>query len=653
MSKLSRLYRAANAVQEAAQTRKQQTPDVTQEAFDASDDLGNPGALVSAVAKAEDARDAVTEVRQVEDSVCDIRDVASTVNDAGGLTMESLVFATLALEQQVKRLGIPMPELGVSFESFENPQERKTISLEGIDELIALVKKGGTELEKRSVQAIHAVYDALKDSLPQSKRRLEELGKCLEGAKIAAGAEVQVGDGIVQMLGVEGKLPEDLAGYLARYVAYGEALVGVYNEAALEAATKASKFSGSLDLEDVGNFWQSVTDQVNAIGNPRTKLTDDQLNFALPGGGPLFGGVVKDVEGDNPAIKAMRVFSENRAPLDPMFEEVVEETTDSAEEPAATTADSVPAADAPVDTAATPEGGADAAADATDDIADTDLDPDTAIDEAETADTGEGEGEVAKDKTDAAETIDDALDDAEDEASEEIADARSEGKADEVEDTLDAESEKLEEATGEETKPEEEEEEEEAEGEEGNSNESLSLEGDTAETAPALTVTAIRSSCDSLCAVHDRIQLSDLLDHGNAAWTDSSAAVRQTRNAIDNAPETVQAEIRDDVEVITNYLDTVYVLSAWPVLHFLTNLVLSTNAFVLFAQRSLKAGEAASDQVEETATDDSAAEAPAETETVAEEEPVVPEKPAEPESSEPKAEEEPAALADEPADAVE
>lgn len=523
MSKLTKLYRAATATQVALENRQAAAlaaetalQEVAVESYNDAEQTQEVAPLISAVARAEDARDVVHEVRQVEDAVMEIRDVADTVNQAGGITLESFTFATMALEQQTRRLGVPMPSFGFGLESFTDKAQRQLLSLEGIDELITTIKSGGVELEKQSVDAVVAVYDALKDSLPAAKARLDNLCVQLKDAKSVDGGMVDVSDGISKMLGVDGKLPDDFAGFFTQYAAYGKALTTEYNESAIDAATRAAKFDGCLDFTDAGTFWESAGKEVDAIGDPRKKLTDDQMNFVLPGCSPLFGGVVSDIEGDNSVIKAMRVFTESRAPLDP--------SDDSDEEAAAAAADEEVNTPEEVDTELD-----DAAA------ADADADLAQATDAADT----ESETAVADSADDIADTngtADDALDAGE----------------------LDAELPTVE-----------------------------SLDEET--SAPALTVTAIEGACKALCDLHECLALGNLVDRGKATWSDTQNAVRQTRTAVDNAPETVQAEIRDDVDTVTDYLDTVHTLSAWPVVHFLTNLVLSTNAFVLYAQRSLNA----------------------------------------------------------------
>ncbi len=93
----------------------------------------------------------------------------------------------------------------------------------------------------------------------------------------------------------------------------------------------------------------------------------------------------------------------------------------------------------------------------------------------------------------------------------------------------------------------------------------------------------------TLYSVFEKVDLSDLAEKGKSAWPDSIAAVGSMREVLEQTPVELRGPLGMEADLIPAYLDTVYTLSAWPVLHYLVNLVYTVNAFVLYAERSLAA----------------------------------------------------------------
>lgn len=134
----------------------------------------------------------------------------------------------------------------------------------------------------------------------------------------------------------------------------------------------------------------------------------------------------------------------------------------------------------------------------------------------------------------------------------------------------------------------------------------------------------------TLYAVFEKIDLPALAEKGKAAWPESIAAVVSMREVLAQTPVELRGPLGMEADLIPAYLDTVYTLSAWPVLHYLVNLVYTTNAFVLYAERSLAAPKDApapeptpAEEVPAVVAEEPVAEAPIDTaapaETVVEE----------------------------------
>lgn len=116
-------------------------------------------------------------------------------------------------------------------------------------------------------------------------------------------------------------------------------------------------------------------------------------------------------------------------------------------------------------------------------------------------------------------------------------------------------------------------------------------------TGPALSASKIqligKAFNDLMCS--ERIDA--LLEEGSKLWPEASDAVRHLQENLENAPQEIAQTAGIDFSQLTKFVKTNYALATWPLLNYLSNLVITANAFVLYADRSLKA-EAPSDVAE-------------------------------------------------------
>lgn len=108
-------------------------------------------------------------------------------------------------------------------------------------------------------------------------------------------------------------------------------------------------------------------------------------------------------------------------------------------------------------------------------------------------------------------------------------------------------------------------------------------------TGPALSASKIqligKAFNDLMCS--ERIDC--LLEEGSKLWPEASDAVRHLQENLENAPQEIAQTAGIDFSQLTKYVKTNYALATWPLLNYLSNLVITANAFVLYADRSLKA----------------------------------------------------------------
>lgn len=122
---------------------------------------------------------------------------------------------------------------------------------------------------------------------------------------------------------------------------------------------------------------------------------------------------------------------------------------------------------------------------------------------------------------------------------------------------------------------------------------------DSSTTLPALSASKIvlvgKALLDVLCL--ETIEAK--LDESQKLWPEAQDVVRHLRETLENPPQEIDNACGADFSQIQKFIEVNYSLATWPLLNYLTNLVLTVNAFVVFAERSLKA-----DIVTEETTDD-------------------------------------------------
>lgn len=108
-------------------------------------------------------------------------------------------------------------------------------------------------------------------------------------------------------------------------------------------------------------------------------------------------------------------------------------------------------------------------------------------------------------------------------------------------------------------------------------------------TAPALSASKIVLVGNALQEIVGCEQICERLCEGQKLWPEAQDMIRQLKENLGGAPQQIDYEAGADFSQLIKYVEVNYALATWPLLNYLSNLVLTTNAFVLFAERSLKA----------------------------------------------------------------
>lgn len=102
-----------------------------------------------------------------------------------------------------------------------------------------------------------------------------------------------------------------------------------------------------------------------------------------------------------------------------------------------------------------------------------------------------------------------------------------------------------------------------------------------------LSLDEVRELAKQFDKLHCSIDMCAFAERSKGISQDQHAVVTRLKEGFAAADINVKVQLTDHFNLVTKYLETVYRLASWPVLNYLANLVFTTNAFVLYAERSL------------------------------------------------------------------
>ena len=108
-------------------------------------------------------------------------------------------------------------------------------------------------------------------------------------------------------------------------------------------------------------------------------------------------------------------------------------------------------------------------------------------------------------------------------------------------------------------------------------------------TGPALSASKIQLIGKAFNELMCSERIDALLEEGSKLWPEAADAVRHLQENLENAPQEIAQTAGIDFSQLVKFVKTNYALATWPLLNYLSNLVITANAFVLYADRSLKA----------------------------------------------------------------
>jgi hypothetical protein len=481
-------------------------------------------ATLESLASARQLDTASSELTEVYTQAQEVREGIAGINAMGGFTLESYQWAQRAVATVLSDVMTQYPPLVGSVEAFNDGKVQ--LSLESLDDVIARIGEARADVEAKSVDGILRVINVLKDALPEIKDRMHSLRLSLPDAVYDEEKQIRLDSVIYKALAVNGQVPTGMKDYLTGYGIFANRMLAQYAENAMDSASKTPQMAEAMASCGDGDVFEAILKVYNEIGDPRRGIAADQLCFVLPGSGPLFGNKVDPnvMVDDAPAAPPVAVAKADAKTDKPVDDEAAAPAADKKENPFAKK----------------------------DDKADAD---DKAAAKADDKAAAKADEESEEDENASQESMSNTVDD--DRAAAQDLQSRMETYS-----TSHAPLDPL----------------------------SYGERGEPAGTAPTMRVLSketILSGLSELIKAIEGVDINSFAEARQQTWVAARSAFSAYQQSLMSLSPRQASKLRPINAAIAEYLDTVFALSTWPVLHLLTNFVFTSNAFVLLAERSI------------------------------------------------------------------
>lgn len=236
--------------------------------------------------------EATAEASTAVDGIERVRDEVVAQNEAGGLSQEALVAASLALEAFTKPLGLPEVALAENLDAFA-AGARVQVSTEAIDIAMEgamdVVKKMGKAIAARARKTMIFVKNALgmlNGTLPKTIEALEKFLADLDPKAKTSGTVSA--SGLIKKLHDGGKVPSNIPQYLIDFCGFAGRFMGPYMVAAQRAMADNIAAIHKLPFNNAPAFHSALGDLARTWKDPRSALHADDLKATIPGEGRVF-----------------------------------------------------------------------------------------------------------------------------------------------------------------------------------------------------------------------------------------------------------------------------------------------------------------------------------------------------------------------------
>lgn len=263
------------------------TPIPSIESADIEQAIIDATTLTQAQAAARAVREADVASGQIQFNLESLHSTLTKLNQEGGVTRDQYELAYLAVESQCNRLEIPVISFGIKLESFTEEAPMHVVSLEDLNNVIAVIDSNHQALSEDAHEAVENIGDTLKTAVPNAAARLIAYVNRVEQSDAVLPEGMISGEGIAACLMRADSFPENFSAYMDSYCALGMKLAGPYMNTVGKAVQQVTAFQ-NVSFESVDAFNNGVRSACENAVDPRDCLSDSDYETPLPGEGPLF-----------------------------------------------------------------------------------------------------------------------------------------------------------------------------------------------------------------------------------------------------------------------------------------------------------------------------------------------------------------------------
>lgn len=259
----------------------------------------------------EDLVDSISGVEVVK------QEIVRQNDELGGLTTESLLGASLALDSFTRPLGLKsidiIPNQDFALEP-SSSDKRYKVSLEDLNTSLEGIVDKLKDLGKRYLSTWVRAQEALVIRAPIMLARLNRLAKIAKGSS-STGVKGNITTN-VKYLHKDGSIDPNTPKFLSEYFKISEILIGKFHVKAqedfkknVESISKLNKTFAGWKNNTVEDYIKALGDFGNTVADPRSLLSKNQLEFPVPGGRRLFVNKELIYKGSNAGVKKLDQFA--------------------------------------------------------------------------------------------------------------------------------------------------------------------------------------------------------------------------------------------------------------------------------------------------------------------------------------------------------
>lgn len=293
-------------------------PDETSDQLPLKKAVADPSAVHTAVVAQEvsetdqdgNAAEAVADDQETLVKVTE--EIEAITDEQEGLSVESLLFATIIVDRACRRLGLPEDTLQLPAMESVQLDDRVQISTESLSSSVASVGKGLLSIFKNQVSSVLRAWSFVSTRITfrlSQIRKLKELADRTTGRPSDTSLEASF-----SRLHENGRVPTQIVPFTVRYLNAAKKLVSDFDHDAWESYKDFLKACDKIPLDDPAKFESDLNRLAASIRDPRSKLSAREITGPHPGGLVLFTNEKSRYRGKMAAARKLDDFATKNVP---------------------------------------------------------------------------------------------------------------------------------------------------------------------------------------------------------------------------------------------------------------------------------------------------------------------------------------------------